>query len=127
MSLQINEKQLRIRYIRVAEKFLTRTIYLLKLENFNKDMFIERTIKNLEDYSKTPKVELYSDYYTSLEDFISKTKSFIANKDEDFSTKRAILLKDANLLQKSKNSSRYKKDKHKKDRFSNEYWKREKV
>lgn len=120
MSLQINEKQLRIRYIRVAEKFLTRTISLLKLENFNKDMFIERTIKNLEDFSKTPKVELYSDYYTSLENFINKTKSFINSKDEDFTTKRAILLKDANLLQKSKNSSRYKKDKHKKDRF-NEY------
>ena len=37
MGFEINEKQLRIRYIRVVEKFLTRTISLLKLENFKKN------------------------------------------------------------------------------------------
>ena len=48
MSFNINEKQ-RIRYIRVVEKFLTRTIALLKLENFDKELFIKRTVKNYED------------------------------------------------------------------------------
>ena len=73
MSFNINEKQLRIRYIRDVEKFLTRTIALLKLENFDKELFIKRTVKNHEDMCKTPKVDLYSDYYTGLNNFIEKT------------------------------------------------------
>ena len=38
MGFEINEKQLRIRYIRVVEKFLTRTISLLKLENLDREL-----------------------------------------------------------------------------------------
>lgn len=117
MSFNINEKQLRIRYIRVVEKFLTRTIALLKLENFDKELFIKRTVKNHEDMCKTPKVDLYSDYYTGLNNFIEKTILFIKNPSNDFADERATLLKDANLLQKEKNKNTYKKDKHKKDRF----------
>ncbi|QKF73212.1 hypothetical protein AFAEC_1044 [Aliarcobacter faecis] len=117
MSFNLNEKQLRIRYIRVVEKFLTRTISLLKLDDFNRDLFIKRTFKNYEDLNKTPKVDLYSDYYTGLNSFIEKTINFIKNPSDDFVDERATLLKDANLLQKEKNKSTYKKDKHKKDRF----------
>ena len=53
MGFEINEKQLRIRYIRVVEKFLTRTISLLKLENFDKELFLKRTLKNYEDMRKS--------------------------------------------------------------------------
>ena len=38
MNFEVNEKQQRIKYIRVLEKFFTRTISLLKLENFDKDL-----------------------------------------------------------------------------------------
>ncbi|WP_198304505.1 hypothetical protein [Arcobacter vandammei] len=117
MSFNINEKQLRIRYIRVVEKFLTRTISLLKLEDFNKDIFIKRTFKNYEDMCKTPKVELYSDYYSLLNSFIEKTIISVKNPSDDFVDERAMLLKEANLLQKEKNKSTYKKEKHKKSRF----------
>src|SRR5574344_1912940 len=105
MGFEINEKQLRIRYIRVVEKFLTRTISLLKLENFD-------------NMCKSQKVELYSDYYTLLNSFIEKTISFTKNHSESFEDERAILLKEANLLQKEKNKSSYKKDKHKKDKYN---------
>lgn len=117
MGFNLNDKQLRIRYIRVAEKFLTRTISLLKLENFNKEIFLKRTFKNYEDMCKTPKVELYSDYYSSVDNFIKKTLEFAKNPSESFEDERATLLKDANLLQKEKNKAAYKKEKHKKDRF----------
>lgn len=117
MGFEINEKQLRIRYIRVLEKFFTRTIALLKLENFDKEIFIKRTLKNYEDMCKTPKIDLYSDYYTNLNTFIEKSLNFIKNPSEDFTNEKAILLKEANLLQKEKNKNSYKKDKHKKDRF----------
>ncbi|WP_148624530.1 hypothetical protein [Aliarcobacter cryaerophilus] len=118
MGFEINEKQLRIRYIRVVEKFLTRTISLLKLENFDKELFLKRTLKNYEDMCKSQKVELYSDYYTLLNSFIEKTIFFIKNHSESFEDERAILLKEANLLQKEKNKSSYKKDKHKKDKYN---------
>ncbi len=117
MSFSINEKQLRIRYIRVVEKFLTRTMALLKLEDFNKEMFIKRTFKNYEDMCKTPKVELYSDYYSLLNIFVEKTINSVKNPSDDFADERAMLLKEANLLQKEKNKSTYKKEKHKKDRY----------
>jgi hypothetical protein len=117
MNSNINEKQLRIRYIRVVEKFLTRTISLLKLENFDKEIFFKRTLKNYEDMCKTPKVELYSDYYSGVDNFVQKTLNFVKNPSDDFIDERATLLKDANLLQKEKNKATYKKDKHRKDKF----------
>ena len=50
MSFEVNEKQQRIKYIRVLEKFFTRTISLLKLENFDKELFKTRTKKKFRRY-----------------------------------------------------------------------------
>ena len=52
-----------------------------------------------------------------MNSFIEKTISFTKNPSESFEDERAILLKEANLLQKEKNKSSYKKDKHKKDKY----------
>ncbi|HJE03109.1 hypothetical protein AAX26_01677 [Aliarcobacter thereius] len=117
MNFSTNEKQERVKYIRVLEKFFTKTISLLKLENFDKELFLKRTEKNYEDFSKTKKVELYSEYYAILNGFVEKVLSYLKNSSETFEEERAILLKEANLLQKEKNKTRYKKDKHKKDRY----------
>ena len=43
-----NEKVLRLRYIRVLEKFLTRAVSLLKNEDFNAQIFK----KNVDKYYK---------------------------------------------------------------------------
>lgn len=121
MNFEVNEKQQRIKYIRVLEKFLTRTISILKLENFDKNQFIFRSKKNLEDLKKTKAIDLYSQYYSNLNDFIAKTASYIENSSDDFEQEKNSLLKDANLLQKEKNKSNYKKDKHKKQTFNDGY------
>ena len=113
MIYEINEKQQRIKYIRVLEKFFTRTVSLLKLDNFDKDLFIQRTIKNYEEFTKTKEIDLYSDYYTDLKDYINRTMFYVNEHSKTFEEERANLLKDANLLQKEKNRSSYKKDKHK--------------
>lgn len=118
---EIHEKQLRIRYIRVLEKFLTRTISLLKLENFDYILFKQRTLKNYEDLKKVEKVELYSPYYNQLNSFIDKTMFYIKEHSETFEDERANLLKDANLIQKEKNKNTYSKDKHKKHKFNDGY------
>ena len=56
-----------------------------------------------------------SDDMTILPNFLAT--SFTKNPSESFEDERAILLKEANLLQKEKNKSSYKKDKHKKDKY----------
>ena len=101
MTYEVNEKQQRIKYIRVLEKFFTRTISLLKLENFDKDLFKQRTKKNYDDMKKTQEVDLYSEYYAGLKDFINKTMFYVETKE--------------------KNKSNYKKDKHKKQTFNDGY------
>ncbi|MFA9239808.1 MAG: hypothetical protein ACEQSQ_08000 [Candidatus Paceibacteria bacterium] len=121
MIYEINEKQQRIKYIRVLEKFFTRTISLLKLDNFDKDLFKQRTRKNYEDLIKTKEIELYSDYYEGIKVFINKTIFYLEEHTKSFEEERATLLKDANLLQKEKNSANYKKDKHKNQKFTDGY------
>ncbi|GGD37910.1 hypothetical protein GCM10012288_10000 [Malaciobacter pacificus] len=117
----MHEKQQRIRYIRVLDKFLTRTMSLLKLDNFNYELFKERTLKNYEDLKKADPVELHSPYYSQLKDFIDKTLMYVDNHSETFETERANLLKDANLLQKEKKKNSYSKDKHKHKKFDDGY------
>ncbi|SKB37453.1 hypothetical protein [Malaciobacter marinus] len=117
----MHEKQERIKYIRVLEKFFTRTLSLLRLDDFNTQLFIQRTKKNFEDLNRVKSVDLHSNYLTELKDFINKTMSYINNPIDDFQEQRLTLLKDANLLQKEKNKKNYKKQKHKKSKFDDGY------
>lgn len=105
----MHDKQLRIRYIRVLEKFFTRTLSLLKLEDFNKELFIQRTKKNFEDMNRVKPIDLHSNYLIDLKDFINKTMSYINNPSDTFEEEKAVLLKDANLLQKEKRKNLIKK------------------
>lgn len=117
----MHEKQVRIRYIRVLEKFFTRTVSLLKLENFDKELFIERTRKNYKDLQRVDAVPLHSPYLSSLTNFLNKTLNYIENHTEDFEDERATLLKDANIIQKEKKKNSYTKDKHKEHKFNDGY------
>lgn len=118
---ETHEKQLRIRYIRVLEKFLTRTMSLLRLENFDAVLFQERTLKNFKDVQKVKEMDLNSTYLTGLRSFINKVMFTISDVEGDFSSKKEALLKDANQLQRDKNQASYKKDKHKNQKFDDGY------
>lgn len=117
----MHDKQLRIRYIRVLEKFFTRTVSLLKLENFDHELFKERTLKNYEDMKRTKEMDVHSPYLSSLKNFVNMTLQYIQNHSKDFESERDTLLKEANLLQKEKNKNSYKKDKHKNKKFDDGY------
>ena len=117
----MHDKQLRIRYIRVLEKFFTRTLSLLKLENFDYELFIERTHKNYTDMKKVDPVDLHSPYLINLKRFIDLTLQYTHSHSKTFESERDNLLKEANLLQKEKNKNSYKKDKHKKSKFDDGY------
>lgn len=115
-----HEKQLRIRYIRVLEKFLTRTNSLLRLENFDSNLFKERVRKNYKDIAKVKVMELHSPYLTNLKKYIDLVM-FSIQSEEDFKPIQERLLKEANLLHKEKSAGSYKKDKHKKSKFDDDY------
>ena len=117
----MHDKQLRIRYIRVLEKFFTRTVSLLKLGNFDHNLFKERTLKNHEEMNKTKVMEVHSPYLTSLKRFVETTLNNIRNHSKDFESEREGLLKEANLLLKDRNRNNYRKDKHKKKKFDDGY------
>ncbi|MGM0518712.1 MAG: hypothetical protein ACQERD_03590 [Campylobacterota bacterium] len=117
----MHDKQKRIRYIRVLEKFFTRTVSLLKLEDFDVELFKKRTMKNYEDLKKVDSMDLHSSYLMSLTQFINKTLMYVQTHSEDFESERSNLLKDANLIQKEKKKKTYRKDKHKKQTFNDGY------
>ena len=117
----MHKKQLRIRYIRVLETFFSKTINLLKLDNFDFVLFKIRTQKNYKNILKVDSVILTSSYFISLKAFINKTLNFLEHHSSSFKEERDILLRDANLLQKEKNSNMYTKDKHKNSKFNDGY------
>lgn len=109
MSL-IDEKAKRVKYIRALERFAKSAIFTLKRDDFNADEFRLRVAKNAKILEKVEPVFLDSSYTKSLENFIN---SLINDKSKD------ELLKEANQLDKLKNSKNYKKDKHK-NKFKDE-------
>ena len=117
----MNEKELRIRYIRVLEKFAKRTITLLKMSNFDFELFKIRTIKNYEEIKKTKEIPLTSAYLTSLKNFINSVLQSIENDPSSFKHDIDSILKQANLLEKEKKRNSYKKDKHKNKKFDDDY------
>ena len=117
----MNEKELRIKYIRVLEKFAKKTINLLKVSHFNFEVFKIRTIKNYEEIKKSQEVSLTSTYLISLKNFINTVLQSIQNSSSGFEYDINAMLKQANLLEKEKNKNSYKKDKHKNKKFDDNY------
>lgn len=133
MQKEVNEKTIRLRYIRVLEKFVTKSISLLKYDNFDKDLFKTATIKAYTELQKTTSCVLYSEFPLAVKNLAQHIMNCIENHtnkiedeyyiegSEDFENERASILKQANLLAKLKNNSRYKKDKHKQKKFNDGY------
>jgi hypothetical protein len=130
MQKEVNEKTIRLRYIRVLEKFVTKAISLLKYDNFDKELFKKATIKAFEELQKTKSCDLYSEYPVAVRNLTLHIMQCIDNdsQEDQFETKpnnfeegKASILKQANLLAKLKNNNRYKKDKHKNKKFNDGY------
>ncbi len=121
MKHQVNEKTIRLRYIRVLEKFNTRAIALLKYDNFDLELYTKAITKGYEQLQKTPSVPLYSEYPSKVQALSQAILDTLHNQSEDFQEERQQLLKQYNLLQKDKNNNNYKKDKHKNKKFHDGY------
>jgi len=130
MQKEVNEKTIRLRYIRILEKFVTKSISLLKYDNFDKELFKKATIKAFNELQKTKSCDLYSEYPVAVRNLTLHIMQCIDNdsqenewetKPNNFEEEKASILKQANLLAKLKNNNRYKKDKHKHKKFNDGY------
>jgi hypothetical protein len=119
----LNEKALRLRYIRALEKFAKRAINLLKApeEDFHFEKFKKKMAENFKPVEKVEVVRLDSGYMSKLESYVNMILGTLDNHSKDFEDEKSMLLKEANLLHKEKNKNIYKKDKHSKHKFNDGY------
>ena len=119
----LTEKDLRLRYIRVLEKFAKRAINLLKTpeNDFNFEKFKIKMEDNFEFVKKVEAVRLDSGYMSRLENYVNIILGTLVSEPEDYDENKSMLLKEANLLHKEKNKTTYKKDKHSKQKFNDGY------
>ena len=121
MKYEINEKTIRLRYIRILEKFNTKAITLLKYDNFDLELFKKAVLKGYEAIQKIKSVPLYSEYPSKVQKFSQLVLDKVDGHSKTFEDEKQQLLKEFNLLQKAKNNNNYKKDKHKKKKFNDGY------
>jgi len=121
MQREVNEKTIRLRYIRLLEKFNTKAIGLLKYDNFDLELYKKAMLKAYQDLQKAKTCELYSEYPVAVKNLAQTILNTLENHSKDFEEERANILKHANLLDKLRNNNRYKKDKHKKKKFTDGY------
>lgn len=121
MQKGINEKTIRLRYIRVLEKFNTKAISLLKYDNFDLELYKKAIIKAYGELQKVKTIELYSEYPIGVKNLTQSILDTLENHSKDFEEEKAHILKQSNLLAKLKNNNRYKKDKHTKKKFNDGY------
>jgi hypothetical protein len=116
-----NDKIIRLRYVRILEKFITRTIKLLKHPKFDFKLFIIQTQKNYIFVENIKAIQLNSEYLKQLLSYVTLIIKSIHNHSKTFQDEKQLLLKESNLLHKQKNRATYKKDKHTKKKFYDGY------
>jgi len=113
----INEKDIRLKYVRGLEKFIRSNISYLRDPAFEFEIFQQRAKRAFEILEKIESIRLNAPYLVALEKYVNLLLGVLHAeelKEEDKKALQAKLLKEANLLHKEKNRTRYKKDKHKK-------------
>lgn len=104
------------------EKFINSNVAYLKEKTFELEEFKKRVTKTYEMLKKITPTRLDSSYLCALENYANEIVNVLNLEEiEDSSQYQTTLLKQANLLQKEKNKTRYKKDKHKNSSFSDGY------
>lgn len=117
----LNPKEQRVKYIRALERFLGSCSSALKAENFDFFIFEKRVQKSLKVLQKVEPARLDSSYMSLMENYVRLVLRTIENKEESSDEKHKNLLKEANLIEKERNKSSYKKSKHQKNDFEDGY------
>jgi len=107
-----HKKASRVKYMRLQEKLLQSSLTILKLENFNYELFHKKVLKILIKIENIPEFRTDSSYINSLKSFSELLRRTIQNDRLKIEEKKEVLLKEANLIQKQKNKKLYKRKKH---------------
>jgi hypothetical protein len=118
---KMNDKAIRLKYVKYLEKFHKKSLGLLKHNNFDANIYIQNINKYYEELKTIQSIRLDSSYLKMLENYVNLTLSYTSNFDGDFSKEKEDLLHKSNQLHKEKNNTNYKKDKHKKKNFNEQY------
>ncbi len=111
------ENAQRLRYVRLLERFFKSVVsYLSKSEEPTKEQYIKRIENNSKYLDRIEPVALYKSELTELEALVKKMKS-MASSDKSIDEIAKEILHSANKLEQSNNNRRYKKDKHRSDKF----------
>ena len=121
MIKDTNEKRIRLRFIRLLEKFNTKAITLLKYDNYDLELYKKATLKSYEILQKSQSCDLYSQYTIALKDLSQTIVDTLSTHSKDFEDEKILIFKKSNLLEKLKNNNRYKKDKHKHKKLNDGY------
>ncbi len=111
------ESSLRLKYIRVLERFLKSVIAYLGIpDGISKEGYVKKIENNLKYFQKVPSVALYKGEFSDLEGLV-KEMIAKASSDESIESIKSDITYKANKLEKTKNNRKYKKDKHKAEMF----------
>ena len=111
------ENAQRLRYIRVLERFFNSIIsYLSKSEEPTKEQYLKRIENNSKYLDRVEPIALYKSELTDLEALVKKMKT-LATSDKTIDEISQEVLHGANKLEQSNNNRRYKKDKHRDEKF----------
>lgn len=114
---QLDEAQ-RLKYVRVLERFVRSVIgYLVKEDDIDFLGFQARVAKQYEFLKKVEPVYLYKEEFQITERFVQQLLNVSERECEDFDKLKEDLLHQSNVIHKTKNQKRYKKDKHSKKKF----------
>lgn len=118
MSQKQQDEAQRLKYVRVLERFVRSVIgYLVKEEETDFEGYQARVAKQYEFLKKVEPVYLYKEEFQMIERLVQQLLNVADHECEDFKKLREDLLRQSNLLHKTKNQKRYKKDKHQKGKF----------
>ena len=118
---KVNDKTIRLKYVRYLEKFHRRSLSLLKHNSFDVEIYVKNINKYYEELKLIPSIRLNNAYLQMLEEYVNLTLQYTSNYENDFAKEQKDLLYRSNQLHKEKNKTNYKKDKHKKRSFTDGY------
>ena len=116
-SQKVIENSNRLRYVRALHRFQKSILsYLLNSDELTKERYDKKIINAQKLLNRVEESQLYKG---ELQDLQKHVKKMIAYKDSesDIETIKEDILYSANQLEKSKNSKKYKKDKHSRSKF----------
>ena len=116
-SKKVIENSNRLRYIRALQRFQKSILsYLLNSDGLTKERYDKKIQNALKLLNRVEESQLYKG---ELQDLQTHVKKMIAYKEskKDIEIIKEDILYSANQLEKSKNSKKYKKDKHSQSKF----------